>query len=308
MKMNNLMTRAGLCCLLACGLLAGGCSSGNSPEGVVSRYFEAMGNRDLETVLKLVDWSANNADPKKYKVTELAFVRTFVKMEQMWLNASKRDQTPPSSSVFTRIGEINANLDKMVVENEKESSAEVACFQKDGTKFTLQVCKVDGTWKIQYDGHDNNCQVTVDGYDAISPFCSDVELAHYVGKESASAQGAAKSPSSGARSPKEAGETMLQALGESDLGRLYDLLSPDFQAEVGRDKFVDGPRSDPKGVEVLNRFKRVAAEAKIASVEEGGDEGRFTLLFDGKTWDFPLVRVSGAWRLSDISALRKMGQ
>ena len=153
-------------------LLAGGCGGGNSPDGVVSRYLEAMEDRNIETVLKLVNLDGEK-DPNR-KVTELAFIRGWIMDEVYYYEYFEKEEKGYARNPFRAVKQLADDLSKIVVEEETDSTAKVLCFKKNGGEEVFYVDKVDGVWKIRYE-HDNNYLVTSGaGYDSQSPFCKNL--------------------------------------------------------------------------------------------------------------------------------------
>ena len=153
-------------------LLSGGCGGGNSPKGAVSRYLEAMKDRDIEAVLKLV-----NLDGEKvshWKVTELAFIRGWIMDEVYYYEYFEKEEKGYARNPFHAVKQLTDDLSKIVVEEGTDSAAKVVCFKKNGGEEYFYVDKVDGVWKIRYE-HDNNYLVTSGtGFDSQSPFCKDL--------------------------------------------------------------------------------------------------------------------------------------
>ncbi len=151
---------------VAC-LLAGGCGGGNSPKDTVSRYLEAMEDRDIETVLKLVNW-AGVKDPDS-RVTELAFIRAWIKAEVEYIEGKKKTLGNP----FFQAKQTADGLSEMAVEEETDKGAKVVCFMKNGGSESFYLDNVDGTWKIRYDLNDMRQIKAYMSYDRTSPFCQD---------------------------------------------------------------------------------------------------------------------------------------
>lgn len=168
-------TRAVSCfSVVAACLLAGGCGGGNSPDGAVSRYLEAMQDRDIETVLKLVNLDGEK-DPN-WKVTELAFIRGWIMDEVYYYEYFEKEEKGYARNPFRAVKQLTDDLSKIVVEEETDSTAKVLCFKKNGGEEVFYVDKVDGVWKIRYE-HDNNYLVTSGtGCDSQSPFCRHLGL------------------------------------------------------------------------------------------------------------------------------------
>ncbi len=153
-------------------LLTGGCGGGNSPTGAVSRYLEAMKDRDIEAVLQLINLDGEKAP--HWKVTELAFIRGWIKDEMVYYSHYNVYGDEFYSSPFVSAKRIADDTSKMVVEEETDSAAKVVCFKKNGGEEHFYVDKVNGVWKIRYE-HDNNYLVTSGtGYDSLSPFCENL--------------------------------------------------------------------------------------------------------------------------------------
>ena len=94
--MNRFNLAVSCFAIAAACLLAGGCGGGNSPKGAVSRYLEAMEDRDIETVLKLVNWEGEKTP--HYRVTELAFIREWMPFSRLAWEQTGFTGAPPSFS------------------------------------------------------------------------------------------------------------------------------------------------------------------------------------------------------------------
>ena len=304
--MNRFNLAVSCFAIAAACLLAGGCGGGNSPKGAVSRYLEAMEDRDIETVLKLVNWEGEKTP--HYRVTELAFIREWIMKEVSYYEFGIKRGEAVLDNPFWNAKQTADNLSKMAVEEETDSEAKVVCFMKNGGSENFYLDKVDGTWKIRYSHGDKRQIVSDIAYDRRSPFCSGLELDFFASKNHKAAQDAvdALEKGIGATSPKESAESLLREFSNVDMEQVADLLAFDIDNNpISKKKFLDDFYGNPGKALIGERMKKFGG-ARVVNIDMGGDDDALvTIECNGQERTVHFVRRNQKW-LGDYRSVWKL--
>ena len=287
-------------------LLLGCCGGGNSPKAVVSRYLEAMEDRDIETVLKIINL-AGEPEPH-WRLTELAFIRSWIKEEVAYYDHYvRKGEKEGAPSPFRMTKEVADSISKMA-EEENGSEATVVCFMKNGGSYKFYLDKVDGIWKMRYK-HSDNCFIPPGtDYDRTSPFCTNLGLEFFASKNNKAAQDAvdALEKGIGATSPKESVESLLREFSNIDMEQVADLLAFDIGSNpISKKKFLDDFYRNPAKALIGERMKKFGG-ARVVNIDmDGDDDALVTIECNGQERTVRFVRRNQKW-LGDYRSVWKL--
>lgn len=288
-----------------------GCGGGNTPKGALERYMDAMVEHDLDAAISLVNWEGQTYYPDM-RVTEMAAIRSFIKAEDEYYK--HEDSYGP----FGFMKDMREGLERMIVDKETETTADVICYVDKKSTSTIHMEKVGGNWKVKLGSYEWLWRM--EGYfDETSPFCDDI-LKFFAAKGNTAAQervaalerggtaieAGGTEMSGGATSPREVAEKYFKAMVELDMGALYDLYekSSNGVTSMTRQQYIDRFVADPEKAILGKNMQQQGRTARILDVVDSGDGNAVvkvtTKSEDGNDCDgmVKVVRHGSKWFLS----------